>query len=301
MQKHASKIKNFYETVFTPLPTKDGSQLYFDKNTVVLPYAEDFPRLHYHDRYEIGLCVSGEGLFLSEGKFHPLSKGDVIFVHPGCKHYSRSFHEDALCYCRFIYLSPDSVNTALSILNEHERKTVLEHAKRIPTVLRSSEYPAAVAALQTFVNGCLEQETYRVALGALRLSAFLLEARNWFPDKVDSAIEWEGTSRTPCAEANQIAEYFSLHYFESKSSKELAKMCHLSESQLRRQFMHAYGRSPIAYRNVLRCRIASELLIRTDLSISEISEQIGYSSSSDFYRQFQKQFGLSPSEYRKQN
>jgi AraC-like DNA-binding protein len=56
---------------------------------------------------------------------------------------------------------------------------------------------------------------------------------------------------------------------------------------------------PIAYRNSLRSSIAAELLLRTEFSISEISTKLGFTSSSDFYRAFRKQYGESPSEYRK--
>ena len=298
MQKHASNITKRYETFFSPIPINISENLHYDKIPVSLPYAEDFPRLHYHDKYEIGICEEGEGLFFSEGTFYPISKGDVVFVSPGCRHYSRSFHASDLCYCSFVYLSSKMVHGVLSIVRDHEERVITEHANRIQTVLRASEHPQAVSMLVELVKRCRE-ENYREELAALRLATFLLEMKQLFRDEKNRAERQGVRLCAACAEADRIAEYFSLHYFESKSSKELAEMCHLSESQLRRQFLHAYGTSPIAYRNSLRCQIAAELLIRSDLTVSKISEQVGYSSFSDFYRQFQKKFGVSPSDYRK--
>jgi AraC-like DNA-binding protein len=56
---------------------------------------------------------------------------------------------------------------------------------------------------------------------------------------------------------------------------------------------------PVAYRNYLRTSIAAELLMRTEFSVAEISAKLGFTCSSDFYRAFRKQYGESPSEYRK--
>lgn len=299
MQKRAFLKKKQYETVFSPLPIEADATLYYDKTSVFLPYAEDFPKLHYHDRYEIGICEAGEGLFLSEGNFTSVSKGDLIFVAPKSRHYSRSLHADALCHCRFVYLRAEEIDEILQIGNEEEKVRFQMSLTRIPTVIRPNEYPTAAALLSEITALCQESVPHRDRLAILRLATFLLESERWFPRIEDLTLEEHPICREPHLEAAKIAEYLSLHYFESQTAKELAAMCHLSESQLRRQFLGSYGIPPIAYRNFLRCNIASELLCRTDLSIAEISEQLGYSSPSDFYRQFQKHHKISPSEYRK--
>lgn len=43
---------------------------------------------------------------------------------------------------------------------------------------------------------------------------------------------------------------------------------------------------------------AAELLRQTRLSVEEVSEAVGYENTSYFYRIFQKQFGLTPKQYR---
>ena len=128
-----------------------------------------------------------------------------------------------------------------------------------------------------------------------KFAAFLLE--------YGSQIDIEGSSLLPANLADptikNVAEYIALHYSDSFTSSDLASLCHLSESQLRRRFVAAYGNSPMAYRNSLRCRIAAELISRTELSIFEISSRVGYATTSDFFRAFVKYKGFSPSEYRR--
>ena len=302
IQKRASSHSTKqYSAVFEPLPTKSDATVYYDKHAVTLPYAEDFPKMHYHDRYEIGLCEDGEGLFLSERGVFSVTRGDLIFVAPDCRHYSRSLDRDVLCRCRFVYLRADAVRTLLAITSDDELSSFADASSRIPCVVHPKDAPEAAAMLLQIVSLCGAQVRHRDRLIVLHLATLLLDAERYFPSSEQDAAEHVSIARAPATGAEQIAEYLSLHYNESQSSKSLAKMCHLSESQLRRQFVSIYGMPPIAYRNRLRCRIAAELLRESVLSISEISDQIGYTAPTDFYRAFRARYGLSPSEYRKRS
>ena len=55
----------------------------------------------------------------------------------------------------------------------------------------------------------------------------------------------------------------------------------------------------MAYRNLLRVRVAAELLSHTNLSVGEIAERLGFSVPSELYRSFRKVYRLSPAEYKK--
>ncbi len=297
MQKHAYSFSRQYQTLFDPLPVSPEEALYFDRRSIELPYAEDFPKLHYHDRYEIGICENGEGLFLSEGEFFSVSKGDLIFIAPGRYHYSRSLDPNKLCTCRFAYLSSESVKCLLASLpfGEDQKETMLKNAvKSVPTVISASEHPQATQLLSEIMDACTSSASDSAALAVLKLTVFLFEIQRWFDHApfISSAMQASDDA------VAKISEYLALHYNSFESARELASKCHLSESQLRRRFLAIYGIPPIAYRNFLRCKIAAELLVRTRLSISEIAERIGYTAPSDFYRAFKKNYGMSPSAYR---
>jgi hypothetical protein len=101
--------------------------------------------LHYHERYEIGLCEQGEGLVLCEGKYASLTAGDAMLVPPRAHHYSRSLHRDAPCLCRFVYVRKETLHALLGDGEAAERME--KTAWAIPTVLRPAEHPAAAAAI----------------------------------------------------------------------------------------------------------------------------------------------------------
>ena len=127
----------------------------------------------------------------------------------------------------------------------------------------------------------------------LRLALFILEESESGSQTENCTLEHKGKGAE-----QQVAEFISLHYAEEHSAKELAAMCYLSESQLRRRFVCAYGMPPIAYRNALRCRIAEELLSTTSLTVAEISTRVGFKCTSDLYRSFYRLYSVSPRKYR---
>ena len=55
--------------------------------------------------------------------------------------------------------------------------------------------------------------------------------------------------------------------------------------------------TPIELINITRLKKAAELLAAGDHKIYEISYLVGFSSQSNFARNFQKQFNITPTEY----
>jgi hypothetical protein len=51
MQKRASDNHIGYDTYFSPIPVEQSEPIYFSGIFAELPCADDFPFLHYHDRY----------------------------------------------------------------------------------------------------------------------------------------------------------------------------------------------------------------------------------------------------------
>lgn len=298
MQKRACKERRFYQTVFEPLPVKAETALYYDAHAITLPYTEEIRKLHYHNRFEIGVCEEGDGLFLVEGKFYAVSRGDIIFLPPGRRHYSRSLSPDAPCYCQFVYLGEEALSRIMNTAPMQNREALFEITHRIPALLRREQYPSLAQWIQKIVEQCRAGAPHGAWSISLYLVCLLMEAQSLFPDTCcRAALPLPAAHNTNAATA--VAEHLSLYYYRSETSQELAGLCHISESQLRRQFLLAYGTSPIAYRIRLRCKIAKELLRSTQFSISEIAERIGYHNVSDFCRAFRKEYGRSPSEYKK--
>ena len=93
--------------------------------------------------------------------------------------------------------------------------------------------------------------------------------------------------------------YLQTDEAQALSIEEIAKMCFVTPAYFRRLFKEYAGMSPAEYRAKRKTERAKTLLLHTDLSIAEISSQIGYDNPSYFCRAFKKETGASPTEYQK--
>ena len=88
--------------------------------------------------------------------------------------------------------------------------------------------------------------------------------------------------------------YLESHFAENFSVDRLAELCSLSVSAFRRSFAACKGMSPVAYRNVLRIRRATELLKSGNYTVSEAAEQVGIYDVKYFSKLYKQHTGLNP-------
>jgi AraC-like DNA-binding protein/HAMP domain-containing protein len=69
---------------------------------------------------------------------------------------------------------------------------------------------------------------------------------------------------------------------------------------LRRVFKEQMGMSYSQYVNMQVMKKAQQLLCDTKLTVAEIAEELGYSNSQNFIRQFKKEYHVTPGQYRRQ-
>lgn len=81
-------------------------------------------------------------------------------------------------------------------------------------------------------------------------------------------------------------------------TKELASKMGISDSQLYRRVKAKTKKSTAIYCRSIRLQIARELLLSTNLNISEIAYRTGFNDPSYFARTFHVEFGATPSSIR---
>jgi YesN/AraC family two-component response regulator len=81
----------------------------------------------------------------------------------------------------------------------------------------------------------------------------------------------------------------------------IAEIVETSPKYFSSYFKKTFGVNYVEYLNKVRLSHAKELLKDRSLTIGEIGEKTGYLNSSTFTTTFKKYYGISPSEYRKQN
>ncbi len=102
----------------------------------------------------------------------------------------------------------------------------------------------------------------------------------------------------PWAERRSL-ELLRARLSEDISLDELAAEARLSPFHFARMFKQSVGVPPRVYLTRLRMERACELLASTDLPVTEIAQEVGYSSNQVLARVFTKHQRMSPTEYRR--
>ncbi|MFZ4616746.1 MAG: helix-turn-helix domain-containing protein [Rectinemataceae bacterium] len=95
--------------------------------------------------------------------------------------------------------------------------------------------------------------------------------------------------------------YLENHYAEAPGIRKVARLCNISVSRLSHLFKEGMACSFTEYLNGLKLSRAKNLLANSDLPISEVALQVGFSTISHFNHLFRTRYGMSPSESRQHN
>lgn len=96
----------------------------------------------------------------------------------------------------------------------------------------------------------------------------------------------------------KIADYLELNYNSEFHQSEYSELFHMNKDYMCRKFKETYGVGMVTYVNQIRIRKAKELLVDSDLKVQQIANAVGFFDNKYFSKQFKKETGKSPAEYR---
>lgn len=138
------------------------------------------------------------------------------------------------------------------------------------------------------------EDGFGLALQAC-FSILLLELhREWLAQK----DRREPEDKSSIHRVQTALSYIARKLYESHSLPSAAKMADLSVRHFSSLCREVTGRSFTQYLHGVRLGKARELLQTTAMPVSAIAFEVGYEQPSTFYRQFKKQFGTAPLQYR---
>jgi AraC-like DNA-binding protein len=97
---------------------------------------------------------------------------------------------------------------------------------------------------------------------------------------------------------HSFKEIIDAHVFSNLSVEELAQLASLSVSSFKREFSRIYGDSPAHYLKKKKLQRAEELLLVSELRISDIAFDCGFNEVAHFSKSFKEKHGVSPTTYR---
>lgn len=244
--------------------------------------------LHRHNWMELGLCLEGEGVFVVEGKIMNFRPGDYSVIGPTEAHLATSAAGTTSHWIWF-YLDFER------ILLPHFPDLDL----RFLQGLRGPEF-RNIRNGETDTRGSrLLEELFRADEREEQCALLLLLALH-FRKQFGETVSHFRSGRN-AGEFERLAPaitYFSRNCAGTASVAAAARLCHMSLTNFRRVFRRELGSSPLEYLNQLRIGMALAELRGGNCPISEIAARCGFPSQSSFNRQFRKQQGCTPREFR---
>ncbi len=249
----------------------------------------NIPSMHYHSSYQIGVCLSGNGVFLLENDIYAVKEGDAVIIAPDIIHCSKSIKRSN-CNWEFVYFDPFEMrNRYPELLLPKSCICTQENEAELNTLLK-----------KIVLEGKTRRDEYeRLATLYFYTFSLLTNRKGAVPEESAEAENIRNAEQTDAYNIMPALKEIAFRFDESIAVSELADICNLSESHFTRIFKKCTGMSPYNYTLKFRAKVGSALLKATDKTVNEISECVGFKNASDFYRQFTKYYSCSPMDYRK--
>ena len=245
---------------------------------------QDTVPLHWHQELQAVWVHEGTLEFTVNEDAFPLSGDTLLIINRRQLHRSRTISEDSEATCINFepdffhpkvlqdYILPLLENEAFSF---HLLALSPDKTARLQRILAASDQTIPYFSVINLLSDSLEETLYALSGTG---KAIDLEERKLF---------------------HRLLAYVEENYQYPITVADLANHALINKNRCTALFQKYAQTSPMRYVAKHRLFLAKNLIIGTALSISEISETVGYNQTSHFVEQFRRSYGLSPLKYRK--
>lgn len=258
------------------------------------------PHRHRHIFFEISYVLSGSCINYTDKEKLTLQKGDLYIIAPDTPHALWVCTDDTIVINilvrtstfnqHFMNLLPDS-----NLIYHFFLKPLYQDTDLPYLLFKTGDDDEIYDNIIRIYQEYTKNKRYKNTMLTTMISYFFIillrkHEQNIIIPTVKPSVMNETTI--------YILQYMQNNYMDLKLNQ-LAKLFNFSERQIQRIISTATGKS--FSENILQLRMehATELLKIPQLTIEEISHQLGYYDASIFRKTFKKYYGISLSEYRK--
>ncbi len=239
--------------------------------------------------YELIYVVSGSGSWQYGAKTDPLGKGTLCFSPKGERFHLFSDGEDPL---HILYLEFDLKDSA-----KGEWRDLVDQLSSLSCRVSSGSSDFSPHFYSLLNELLFERKYYDLFLKNTLENLMIIAYRTLAQENA-----------LPYARPNsKDGLVFDILYFINsnirtlKQVEEVAAAFGYSYNYIARRFMQVLGQTMKDYLMERKFEVALDLLNHSEGSISEIANELSFSSLHTFSRAFRRQFGCSPKEYREQH
>ena len=271
-----------------------------DKNLWIEPLSEDtalngMRTSHFHDYYEIYYLLEGKRRYFINHDLYNVEPHDVILVNKSDIHQVQQIGSNEK-YVRYLITFSDSFLNGLgSEFDKNFLMKIFETKKiHVPESMQNA-FNMLLHKAETKIHQSDTCSQYIAKLNVLEILVNLnkFSAKNTYP-LIDDLSVYENSIQEVC-------RYICNYYNKPISLDQMAKIAYMSPTYFSKKFKRVTGFGFNEYLNNVRIKMATNLLMETQLSITEIATFCGYQDSNYFGDVFKKIIGISPNKSRKEH
>jgi AraC-like DNA-binding protein len=256
---------------------------------------------HLHDYIEILYGLSGVFDVYLNGTRHRFQTGDMVLINSREVHQIMALSEGKNHYL-VLRFEPELIYTMS--YNIFEAKYIL------PFTLNNSTHQKVFQNYEiefTFIPSLLKEILlefntkdygFELAVKAHICKIFLWILRYWHKSGIELNI-YSDANEELFKKLQIVFSYISENYDKNLRAADMAKLCNMSFSYFSRSFKRVMKTTYNEYLNYVRITEAEKLLISTDLNVTEVAMQVGFSTASYFIKQFHIYKKISPKQFKK--
>lgn len=250
---------------------------------------------HWHEEAELTLITKGSCIYQIDLMDYEVKEGDIIFIPPLLLH-SITLNGEEFCSETYVFHLNFLGGNATDICSTRYLAPLMNREYRVPCRL-SCEHAAYVSLRECFdrIASLYRDEAfgYELSLKSSLLQCVFILLQYREKNTSDN-------SNSSSDKLKVVLDYIELHYAESISVSELARMCFFSEYHFMRFFKKHMNMTCIEYINNLRLEKSIEQFEHGNTSILEVSMSVGFHNLSYFHRAFKKKYHTTPLSFIKQ-
>ncbi len=261
-------------------------------NKWIQVYGENINNLHFHNLIEIGYCHYGAGELVIEENQYRFGAGMVSCIPANFLHVTKS-DTHVRAFWEYLYISPADILKQQGKPMQ-ETRNIIDAVNRSAFFIKVEENPIFVTLIRAIFEEMQNKNAYyRECVGGLAYTLLYEIARFNGRGNVQSC------GKNNSLQLENAIEYVERNYPNNFKIADLANECHMSETHFRRVFQEKMNMTPVEYVNFVRIKKACELIDKTDISMEDVAEKVGFITPSTFNRNFRRIIGTSPYQWKK--
>ena len=263
-------------------------------------YANNIIDLHWHPEIELAVVLSGHVICLINDVSIEVGEGEGFFINSNTMHMERPADAGDEPIMATVCFMPEFIGDCGSdlIYRKYIAPLVSDSGLRGMKLTKDIGWQCEVLGLVRRLYDISQNRTWGYELECRNLIGELWQ-RLICNLTIDDAAETSQTSGMGEKRLKKMLSYIHENYRSDLTVDDIARAANISKSECFRCFRNIISKKPITYLNEYRLKVAAELLVSSDMQITEICFSCGFAHSSYFGKLFRQYYGVSPKQFRR--